>query len=336
MTRAPLRFLLTLLALWAGVRTAILWPGASADIAAVPAAAARPAPRVITPRPAERAPSAMAEARLPPLFAFADSPEVLRSARRDGIKGSTLPPDRLAEHLSAPGLRAGPPADARVPPPGGLTPSPLPSSPAPTSRWSVSAWLLLRDEGGGNGLAPGGTLGGSQAGARLTYALGSGIALSARAYLPLRRAAGAELAAGIDWRPLRSLPVNLLAERRQRLGRDGRSAFAVTLYGGASRNLTPRLRLDAYGQAGLVGLHSRDPFVDGSARLSRSAGPVELGAGIWGAAQPGGARLDAGPSLSWRLPFRAANLRLHADWRFRIAGEAAPGSGPALTLATDF
>ena len=337
MTRAPLRFLLTLLALWAGVRAAILWPGASADIAAVPAAAARPSPPVVTPPPAERALGATAEAWLARILA--DNGELPRSARRDGIRGTALPPMMLAgltEHPSTPGLRTGPRADARGPPPGGLTPSPLPSSPPPASRWSVSAWLLLRDEGGANGLAPGGTLGGSQAGARLTYALGSGIALSARAYLPLRRAAGAELAAGIDWHPLRSLPVDLLAERRQRLGRDGRSSFAVTLYGGASRNLTPRLRVDAYGQAGLVGLHSRDPFVDGSVRLSRSAGPVEFGAGIWGAAQPGGARLDAGPSLSWRLPVRAANLRLQADWRFRIAGEAAPGSGPALTLATDF
>ena len=65
-------------------------------------------------------------------------------------------------------------------------------------------------------------------------------------------------------------------------------------------------------------------------------GAVELGVGAWGAAQPGAARLDAGPGLAYRLPLRGANVRIEADWRFRLAGDAAPGSGPALTLATDF
>src|SRR5205085_6607961 len=133
----------------------------------------------------------------------------------------------------------------------------------------------------GAALAPGGTLGGSQAGTRIAFALGDGLALSGRAYLPLRRSAGAELAAGVDWRPVPSLPVGLLAERRQRLGREGRNAFALTLYGGAGRSLTPRTRLDLYGQAGIVGVRARDLFADGAARLSRRVGPVDLGAGVW-------------------------------------------------------
>lgn len=228
-----------------------------------------------------------------------------------------------------------PPARTALPQP--APPSPVPPSPrAPTSRWSVSAWLLVRDERGGPALAPGGTLGGSQAGARLTHVLGGGLSLSARAWLPLRRVAGGELAAGIDWRPLRALPVNLLAERRQRIGHAGRNAFALAVYGGGSRALTPHVRIDAYGQAGLVGTRSHDLFADGALRLSRRIGPIEVGAGAWGAAQPGAGRLDAGPSLSWRLPVRDANLRLQADWRFRVAGDAAPGAGPALTLAADF
>jgi methenyltetrahydromethanopterin cyclohydrolase len=33
---------------------------------------------------------------------------------------------------------------------------------------------------------------------------------------------------------------------------------------------------------------------------------------------------------------RGAAIRIEAGWRFRVAGAAAPGSGPALTLATDF
>jgi hypothetical protein len=30
------------------------------------------------------------------------------------------------------------------------------------------------------------------------------------------------------------------------------------------------------------------------------------------------------------------NVRVHVDWRQRVAGNALPGSGPALTLAGDF
>jgi hypothetical protein len=30
------------------------------------------------------------------------------------------------------------------------------------------------------------------------------------------------------------------------------------------------------------------------------------------------------------------NVKVHVDWRQRIAGNARPGSGPALTLASDF
>jgi hypothetical protein len=30
------------------------------------------------------------------------------------------------------------------------------------------------------------------------------------------------------------------------------------------------------------------------------------------------------------------NLRVHFDWRQKLAGNARPGSGPAVTLAGDF
>lgn len=333
MRRAPLRFLLAVLMLWVGVRAAILLPGWPDAMAPVPAAAASPGPAAAGPPPAAAAPidsapdtSAAPVARQRPLLVRSQEPSPPpRPAAGSG------PPDRLALALPAPAASTGPKAAS----PPSLIAFPAPGARPGTSRWAASAWLLVRDEGGA-ALAPGGSLGGSQAGARLSYALGGRLALSGRFYLPLRRRSGAELAVGLDWRPVRSLPVNLLAERRQRLGRDGRNAFALTLYGGTGHALAPRLRLDLYGQAGLVGLRRRDLFADGSARLSRRLGPIELGVGAWGAAQPGAARLDAGPSLAWRLPARDANLRLQADWRFRIAGDAAPRSGPALTLAADF
>jgi hypothetical protein len=128
----------------------------------------------------------------------------------------------------------------------------------------------------------------------------------------------------------------LLAERREALGRTGRSAFAVTLHGGVGEVPLPTgFRLDAYGQAGLVGVRSRDLFVEGSARAARPvAAGFSLGAGVWAAAQPGASRLDIGPTVTLRLPQLGATVS--ADWRFRTAGRARPGSGPALTLWTDF
>jgi hypothetical protein len=58
-------------------------------------------------------------------------------------------------------------------------------------------------------------------------------------------------------------------------------------------------------------------------------GPVEVGAGAWGGAQPGAARLDMGPQASFRIPVGRTGIRASAEWRFRVAGDAEPGSGPA-------
>jgi hypothetical protein len=190
---------------------------------------------------------------------------------------------------------------------------------------------------GSDSLAPGGTLGGSQAGTRIAYRLASGLALSGRLYSPLARPQGAEAAIGIDWQPSSRVPLHVLAERRQRIGSEGRSDFALTAYGGVSeQRLSGGLRLDAYGQGGVVGLRTRDLFVDGAARISARAGPIDVGGGVWGAAQTGVSRLDIGPQASVRLPLGRTSLRVSADWRFRVAGEAAPASGPSLTIGTDF
>jgi hypothetical protein len=340
---APLRFLALTVGGWVAVRTAMIAPGWWE-----------------APVPAERAHVASAPAAQAPAIAAVAGPQMPGSVipqqqplspvgtrvasatfvpRRMAAMASHSAPTPLLTHAEAiPAAAAA--ATARpmresagspVPPPPGL-PIALPTT--PQRRWSASAWALIRDAGGGSTLAPGGTLGGSQAGARILYRVGSRLALSGRAYLPLRRPSGAEAAAGLDWNL--AGPVHLLAERRQRLGAEGRSAFALTLYGGGSRELGGGLRADLYAQTGVVGRRGRDLFVDAGVRITAPVGPVEVGGGLWGAAQPGAERLDAGPSISYRLPTRAANIRLQADWRFRVAGDAAPGSGPALTLAADF
>jgi hypothetical protein len=223
----------------------------------------------------------------------------------------------------------------RVPP----APAAAPAR-AGARRWSLSAWSFVR-RGEAQPLAVGGLLGGSQAGARLTYRVAGGparpLALSLRAASPLRRPAGAEAALGLDWKPSARLPLHLLAERRQALGDEGRSAFAILVHGGVGDARLGRLRLDAYAQAGLAGLRSRDPFGDGSIRLSLPlSSRARLGAGAWAAAQPGAARLDLGPQAALTLPLAGRSTTLAADWRLRVAGDAAPGSGPTLTLSTDF
>jgi hypothetical protein len=54
---------------------------------------------------------------------------------------------------------------------------------------------------------------------------------------------------------------------------------------------------------------------------------------VWGAGQGGVYRVDAGPRVSMKV---RNNVRVHFDWRQKLAGNAQPGSGPAVTLAGDF
>lgn len=323
----PLRFLALTIGSWITVRAALLAPNWwSAPVGAVPLvsvdalpALVATAPRAVVPRPKPAEP-------IPPARRIA-TPPVAAVAPATGHpfppleKFAGLMPARPIFRLDAERSRpAGPPA---------LQPAPQ------RARWTASAWLLAR-RGGSAPLAQGGMLGGSQAGARLAVGLSDSVALSGRIYAPLEDADAAEAALGIAWRPAAQLPLRLLVERRQALGPAGRSAMSLTVHGGGELGLPGDARLDIYGQAGVVGLRSRDLFADGAVRLRVPVGPVEAGVAAWGAAQPGAARLDVGPQLSLRLPAKRAHLRLTADWRFRIAGDAEPGSGPALTVAADF
>lgn len=345
MIARPIRFLVLVLGGWVCLRAAMLSPGwwRATEVGA-PAAAGRAEPRSAEPGGDLAAVSGVpSTASMPHLIR--QSPYKVRHAAAASNAFSSAAAEAAGQAAPGPArpprppqFGAGPPAPASLP--GGEAPalrlSALPARPAVAGHWSASAWMLIRRDGGRAGLAPSGTLGGSQAGARLGYRLGGGLSLSARIYAPIRRPAEAELAAGLAWRPARAVPVEFLAERRQAFGGQGRSAFSIAAHGGTSLALRRGLRLDLYGQAGLVGLRSRDAFVDASARASTPVGPIDVGAGIWGGAQPGASRIDAGPALSWRLPAARGNFRIEAAWRFRLAGHAAPGSGPALAIAADF
>jgi hypothetical protein len=204
-------------------------------------------------------------------------------------------------------------------------------------RLQLSAWALLRREPGTGSLASGGILGGSQAGARLTYAFDRRVAASLRTSSPVGGSRGGEVAAGVRVTPIPSIPFSITAERRQAIGRfsTGRSDFALFAEGGVYQQpLGWNLLLDGYAQAGVVGVRSRDLFADGGVTVSRPLfDRFSAGFGIWGGYQPGLYRVDAGPRVSMRV---RQNVSLHLDWRQRLAGTAQPGSGPALTLGANF
>jgi hypothetical protein len=218
------------------------------------------------------------------------------------------------------------------------------------SRWSADGWVLWRR---GSKLAPSGGLltpsyGASQLGAVLRYRLAPDSALRPAAYLRATAALNGtgerEAALGLSLRPISRLPLSLQGEARFTSTPGGHlvrpAVLAVTelpLFA-----LPLGLRGEAYGQAGYVGGRFATGFADGQLRVDRRVvqigrADLRLGGGVWGGIQKGASRLDAGPSLSVGQPLGGpASLRLAADWRFRLAGKAAPASGPAVTLSAGF
>lgn len=214
----------------------------------------------------------------------------------------------------------------------------------PENRWSAAGWLFARRGAGtptlAAGSSPGRSLGGSQAGARIGWRPnGGGVEVFGRVVTAGRIDDGAEAAGGVALRPSGRLPVQIIIERRQRLTGPGRNAFAVYAQGGETTAIAGGWRLESYGAAGVVGARRRDLFIEGSVQIYRpvaQAGRLTLstGGGIWGAAQPGANRLDVGPTLT--ADAGPATPRLVVDWRQRVAGNAAPPSGPAVTLSIGF
>lgn len=212
--------------------------------------------------------------------------------------------------------------------------------------WSLTGWLYLRSGAvtAPDAIAAAGQLGGSQAGMRVGYGFGaSGRArLYGRATLAVRRPEQRELALGLAFAPVAHWPVDVAVEQRIAAGKEGRTALAAMVSGGVADVALPHgFRLEAYGQAGVVGARRRDGFADGAIVVDRRLGsdetsPLRLGALAAGAVQPGAARVDVGPRLTLRLPEVGEGSRIAVDWRQRVAGDASPESGVALTLATDF
>lgn len=229
-----------------------------------------------------------------------------------------------------------------------------PSQPAKDDpRWSGDNWLLMRAGSGAAAQAPGAaSYGASQAGAVVRYRLGRGDLHESYGYLRTSLAINApgkdkEVALGFGFRPVSRLPLRVLAEAR--LQDTNGSAMQVRPVATVVTELMPqRLGLgftaEAYGQAGYAGGRGATAFYDVQAVVERALPRIggrnrdlRLGAGVWSGGQEGAVRLDVGPRASFRLDLGDANpARVALDWRFRVAGNARPGSGPALTVASSF
>ena len=215
------------------------------------------------------------------------------------------------------------------------------------SRWSVDAWALWRNGEASPLLSGRPSYGRSQIGAVMRYSLAPSSAFAPQVHLrgtsALEGAREREVALGVSARPIPAIPVRLAAEARLSEtagGTEPRAAvYAVTEF--APMRLPYGMSGETYVQAGYVTGDFSSAFVDGQARITRPvAGAddfrLEAGVGAWGGAQEDAARLDVGPTAALTFRIGPARGRVSADYRFRVAGDAEPASGPALTVTAGF
>lgn len=339
MTRSgrPLRFLAVTLAGWTGLRVVMLWPAAptpaSVIRAVVPGAAAEPVMQSIELQRPETL-FALIHPRRPSAFMPPGAPSNQHPAREHPVALALT----ASVAVDDPQIAVGPAGEMIAPRP--IAPLQQTRKPRRAAGWSADLWLVARAGSNRQAGFGSGELGGAQAGVRIAYALDRNRRLAAfvRADTPLA-GKGREVSAGLDWRPTR-LPVRIVVEERVPLD-GGRAVPAAGLVGGFGPVLHHGTRLEAYGQAGIVARHGGEGFADGALRATRPLGTLagldfDLGAGVWGGAQRDAARLDLGPTLGATLPISGHAIRLALDWRERVAGDARPGSGPALTIGASF
>ncbi|APG61829.1 hypothetical protein LPB140_02145 [Sphingorhabdus lutea] len=151
---------------------------------------------------------------------------------------------------------------------------------------------------------------------------------------------------GISYIPSPALPLSINAEYRARNnGAHGPILFAA---GGKDNiKLTQNIRASGYAQAGYYFGTRQGAFGDANFKITRQVFTknklgVNLGGGIWAAGQYERApqdkiaRIDIGPTINFHLKPNNSNIQLSADWRMRIAGNAANKSGPAITISAGF
>lgn len=222
-----------------------------------------------------------------------------------------------------------------------------------TDRWVGEAYTLTRP-GPGSQLAASPVLGGGQVGGTVAFTPDP---LARRPVSVIARISAGqdasgrldtdatEGAIGVRWRPFPALALD--AERRFAVGAFGRGGWGLRASGGggaSARVAGVRLLADGYAEGGAVWRTGATIlYAGGQARVGAplaNIGGLRLnaGAGAWAAGQYGGgsdvSRVDAGPSLrlsGGRLPFD-----VQADYRAKLGGNAAPGSGPVVTVTGNF
>ncbi len=214
--------------------------------------------------------------------------------------------------------------------------------------WSGDAYVLVRAAGLA-GAAAGPVLGGGQSGASLAYALDPlarrPLAIVARLNTAsdaggAPRADTLQAAIGLRWQIRPGFSIS--GERLMAIGELARNDWTLRVAGGGDGHVQG-LVWNLYGEAGVQA--AGDGFAGGQARLTKPViekrgVTVLAGIGAWGSVQGDGQvhaeRLDIGPSVAATLARGPITLNLSADWRFRVAGSALPGSGPAVTLSAQF
>jgi len=203
-------------------------------------------------------------------------------------------------------------------------------------RWSASAYSIIRASGDA-GLAATPVLGGGQSGAAIAWTpdplSAHPLALTARAETAHDDTRSAFAAVGVAWHPVRG--ATIAAERLIPIGSATHGDWAVRVAAGAATS--GPIGASAYGEAGVVGTTAY-AAVQGRTGVDLRVSDVTVspGGGGWASVQRGHHRtidrFDLGPGVT----FRAGRFSLAAEYRFRIAGNAAPRSGPVVTLSAAF
>lgn len=311
----------------------------SADVLAPPAPAppqAGQSARAVPPRARETAPDMRAAAHEAATRAYAD----LRDGDRRGAAGAFAVALSLApDHPNAEQWRKQERLLSR--------------------HWRVEAYTLIRqnDRTSAASLAfttaplPSATpvLGAGASAATIAYTLNPmsrrQIELQARVTVPFLGLAkpdgsAAQGAAGVAFRPFSKIPLTLIAERLFKFGANARNDFQARVTGGAVAR-AHGLDLSAFGEAGVVGRHP-DWFAGGrllaEKRFALPGGfSVAPGIGTWAAIQQTDrrtSRVDVGPSIHLMPP--KGPIGVSVDYRVKLAGNARPGSGVAVTVAGRF
>lgn len=346
----PLVVLLALLGGWVGLRV-VAWETPTARGIDLPSSVAIPLrkPRRRSPfrgnsSLATRQEAAGVGARSPAFAPRASAPATLAGVplARGWNEPAVFSQSRLADPFApTPDPVPGTPAAAPY------QPQPRAGAPAARARWSVDAWVLLRRDTTTAVTSGRGSYGQSQAGAVLRYQLAPESGWRPSIYLrgskALAGAREAEAALGFAVRPLPKLPISIAAELRAArvAGRIGTRAAAYAVTELPPIALPLGFTGETYAQAGYVWGDFETGFVDGQVRadhpLVRLRGTeLRAGGGVWGGAQKGASRLDVGPGATLLLKIAQAPARVSLDWRFRVAGQAQPANGPALTISAGF